>query len=78
MTRATIRNPAAPLLERAVELSQQPGAVARESGAGSGGVATHEDLTTLADADGFTIHVMLWDVDEWGDPNSHWGDAVNF
>lgn len=78
MTRATIRNPAEPLLQRAVELSRQPGVMSRESGAGRGGVATHEDLTTLTDADGFTIHVMLWDVDNWNDPNSHWGDAVDF
>lgn len=61
--RGTIKNPADDLIKRAVQLSRQPGSGTRESGAGRGGVATNEDMTTAADDGGFTQHAFILDLD---------------
>lgn len=61
--RGEIKNPADDIIKRAVELSRQPGRSARESGAGRGGVATNEDVTTTDDGDGYTIHTAMTELD---------------
>jgi len=76
--RATVRNQVQVVIDRAVELSRVTGASAREYGTARGGVDTHEDMATTPSASGGTVHVMLWDVDKWQDPNSHWAGAVTY
>lgn len=62
--RGQTKNPADDIIKRAVELSRQPGSSARESGAGRRG-ATNEDIVTRADDGGYTVHALIWDLDNW-------------
>jgi len=68
--RATIRNPVNAVVERAVELSRVSGSPSRESGAGFGGIATNEDLSTTPDENGYTNHQALTELDFTNDLNS--------
>lgn len=58
------------IVKRALELARIPNTNPRESGAGRGVFATHEDMATTADDDGYTLHGFILDLDELDDPHA--------
>lgn len=58
------------ILRRAVELSRDPLAAARTSGAGRGGFNHHEDISTTDDGSGGTTHAAMTELDYTDDPNA--------
>lgn len=51
------------VIAESVAQTRQPSIIPRESGAGRGAMATHEDSATVADGDGYTIHGIILDLD---------------
>lgn len=69
MLRGQTDNDADRIINRAVQVSRQPGAQQRESGAGRG-VNTFEDLGIYEDEGGNAVHPLMLDVDSLDDPNA--------
>lgn len=68
MLRGQRKNPLRGAIRRAVELSRVPGSGSRESAAGRGGVNTQEDAATVADENGYTVHVAITELDYTDNP----------